>query len=164
MQVGNPLENRPICSNKHSWEDNNKTQFKGIIMNECTRTGSGQHSIRSSYDESKECRFTYFLVSRRVAVLRTKPLPLYSGPRVPRRILGFLILNMKAVRCFESSVNIYHATRHNIAEGSHDQHCCENLILCKISDFRTPQLQRNQYSTLTMPPHELHNEPQTHST
>jgi hypothetical protein len=48
------------------------------------------------------------------------PVPLYSGPRVPGRFLGYLILNMKAVRCFGKSVNIYHSTRQKIAKEAHD--------------------------------------------
>jgi hypothetical protein len=32
MPVGKPLETRPICSTKHSWEDITKTDFKEIIM------------------------------------------------------------------------------------------------------------------------------------
>lgn len=65
--------------------------------------------------------------------------PFYSGQRISKKVLRFLILNMKEVRFFEASVFIYHSARGNIAEDTHVQLCSENLRLCKISDFQIPR-------------------------
>jgi len=79
------------------------------------------------------------MASRRVPMFRTETVPLYSGRRNSRRVLRFLILNLKEIRFFEVSVIIYHSARHNITEGTYVQLRSENLRLCKTSDFRIPR-------------------------
>jgi hypothetical protein len=46
MSIRNPLENSPIWSTEHNWEENVRTDFEGIIMARMNLIHQAQNSIQ----------------------------------------------------------------------------------------------------------------------